>query len=244
MLELDDPLVAKQQLSVEIITDGLWCLRRKPGFRKDWEHVSYAVQTESGLVLFDTPPVFNSAAVDAVSELGEPQALIISHKDFLSTAQLWKMRFRLSVAMGDDKPLPGSQVTVDKQVLSEIPIGERWTMRPQPGHTIGSIIMSGTNASGESILLAGDALAVWQHPDGRTQVSIMDERGNGSASLRKEMEKDYQYLCCCTGWLAEPAAALEALASAPKPNARPFLAEMGGVWGDADEDRWLVLLKN
>ena len=149
----------------------------------------------------------------------------------------------VSVAMGDDRPLTGNMVKVDKPVGAEIPIGENWSIRPMSGHTVGSVVMDGTTATGETVLLAGDTLALWHHPDSRIQLCIFEEQGQGSNKLRAEIDKPWQHLCCCTGWLSEPQEALKSLLKSPIPTARPNLAEKGGVWGDPWDDRWIALQK-
>ena len=233
MKNIDDPVIVRQTVDAECINDGLWCLRKNPRYSREWEHVSYAIRTAAGgLVLFDPPPIFNANVVDVIRSLGEPTHLILSHSDFVGCAQLVKESLGLTVLMGADEPLAGNRVEVDRRVTDILQLGEL-TLCPLPGHSEGSI-GARFSLAGKRVLLAGDALAKWDHADGRVQVSVFQPPGQFSDQLRRALQEETDTFCCCTGWLDDAGAALERLRATQEPSARPYLAEPGGVWQARD----------
>jgi len=218
------------RLALESIDEGLWCLRKMPRFVREWEHVSYALQIDDKIVLFDPPPIFNEEAVGTLSALGCVTTLILSHADFVGTAQLWKERLGLKVLMGMDEPLPGNRIEVDQRVKSPLAIGTSWAVLLLPGHSPGSIGIHGTTLSGRTALLAGDALSVWHHGDGRVQVSVFEPPGQASEATMAALERSADHLCCCTGWISNIAADLAELKRSAEPSARPYAGETGGIW--------------
>ena len=218
------------RLTLEPVDDEVWCLRKSPRFSREWEHVSYAISSNGAVLLFDPPPIFNESAVRAIQALGRVETLILSHTDFVGSAQLWKERLGLRVFMGSDKPLPGNMVEVDQRVTDAVTLSDTLELLPLPGHSPGSIGMRLTRANARPVLFAGDALSVWLHKDGRIQVSVFEPPGKFSPATRATILRGVDHLCCCTGWLSESASALQDLLHCEEPSARPYAGEEGGIW--------------
>ncbi|MEQ8265039.1 hypothetical protein [Pseudohaliea sp.] len=233
MKTLDDPAVTELTLDVERLSPSVSCLRKQPRFTREWEHVSYAIEAGGEVVLFDPPPIFNENSVKTVCALGQLTTLVISHTDFVGSAQCWKEALGLRVFMGCDEPLPGNCIEVDQRVTAPMQVAGLHLV-PLPGHSEGSIGIV-AELDGRRSFVAGDALAVWDHSDGRTQIANFEAPGQFSHATRSVLgDVNPEVLACCTGYLVAGGKVAPLLLEAPEPSARPYLGETGGVWRRPD----------
>jgi len=197
-----------------------------------YRHYGYVLRHPEGDILFDAPPFFSDEAVAYLRTLASPVALVVSHQDFVGSAQLWADALDVPVYMGSGEfPLSGNRLDVDCRVsgASELLPGVQVT--PVPGHSNGSIAVYWDHAPEGPVLLAGDALCVWPHEDGRRQVAFF-QNPPVADTTRRIASAPIAVLATCTGALTGAGPVMHELLSMHDCCAAPYRGDRGGVWID------------
>jgi glyoxylase-like metal-dependent hydrolase (beta-lactamase superfamily II)/rubredoxin len=233
MVLVGDTLGARHGIAIEPIAAGVCRIRKRPPYRADFEHFAYALEHPEGLVLFDAPHVPSSGAVAAVRALGQPRALILSHEDFVGFAADWSKLLGVPAWMGAGAlPIPGNRFTPDEWIDGPRRLAPDLELLRVPGHSPGELALYWSGAPDGPVLVAGDALTVWTHRDGRVQLAFL-QNPPVSAEARALAERPVALLCTCTGTLAGAGEPLRRLLASAEPCARPYLGDRGGVWLEA-----------
>ncbi|HKY04556.1 MAG TPA: hypothetical protein VJQ56_06685 [Blastocatellia bacterium] len=232
MLALDDKRLERHSVEVEELSPGLWRASKRPPFHREYNHFSYILAHPEGVLLFDAPPVLTPLALETVNSIGRARLLVVSHQDFVGFAGDWAAALGVPSWMGEgDEPLPGNRFVPDERVTATRKIFEDVEIVPVPGHSPGSLAVYWGTAPGGPILCAGDALGVWEHPDGRTQLSFLQESRPGR-EICSLIARPVGWLATCTGTLAAADRPLKELLAKTDNCARPWRGETGGVWLD------------
>ncbi|HYP29298.1 MAG TPA: hypothetical protein VE262_21485 [Blastocatellia bacterium] len=230
MLALDDPRLARHEVVFEEIAPGLFRADKRPPFREDFQHYSYILRHPRGLILYDAPPVVTAEAVDAIRAMGEPRLLVVSHQDFVGFAGDWAEALGIPAWMGEgDSPLPGNRFAPSEWVSEPVLLEDGLEVVPVPGHSAGSLAVYWEDSPSGPALLSGDAITVWQHDDGRTQLAFFQNPPAGEA-IRELASRPVSVLASCGGHLKNAAEPLGRLLEMPGNCARPWRGETGGVW--------------
>jgi glyoxylase-like metal-dependent hydrolase (beta-lactamase superfamily II) len=230
MLALDDPRLQRHAVEFTPLTTAVWQVNKRPPFRSDFQHHAYVLAHPEGLILYDAPPLLTEEAIATIRALGTPRLLVVSHTDFVGFAGPWAHALGIPAWMGEgDEPLPGNCISPDERVSAPRRLASDLEVVPVPGHSPGSLAVYWSGAPEGPVLCCGDALAVWPHSDGRTQVAFFQKPPVGAA-LDELTRRPVSLLAACGGALHEPDKILERLRSETENCARPWRGDTGGVW--------------
>src|SRR5262249_13455206 len=126
-----------------------------------------------GLILFDAPPLLTQESVDRIYQIGKPRLLVVSHSDFVGLAGDWAAALQIPAWMGEgDEPLPGNRFEPTERIKDSRKLADDLEIVRVPGHSEGSLALFWKNSPAGNLLCCGDALTVWQHADGKTQLAF------------------------------------------------------------------------
>jgi glyoxylase-like metal-dependent hydrolase (beta-lactamase superfamily II) len=230
MLALDDERLARHRVEFKQAAESVWQVDKRPPFRDDFQHYSYILAHPEGVILYDAPPVVTDEAIEAILAIGRPRLLIVSHTDFVGFAGDWADALGIPALMGEgDEPLAGNRFEPDERVSAPRKISDDLEIVPVPGHSPGSLAVYWSGAADGAVLCCGDALAIWPHDDGRTQVSFFQD-----APVDQEIEsliaRPVRLLAACGGRITNADGVLKQLRETENNCARPWKGETGGVW--------------
>ncbi len=230
MLALDDERLQRHSVAFEELSPGLWRASKRPLFHREYNHFSYILAHPDGVLLFDAPPLLTTDALEWVKGMNRASLLVVSHTDFVGFAGDWAAALEIPSWMGGgDEPLPGNRFEPDERVETVRRVFDDVEVVPVPGHSAGSLAVYWPTAPGGPVLCAGDALGVWEHADGRTQLSFLQETAPGQ-EVRSLISRPVEWLATCTGTLAAAGSHLKELLATTDNCARPWRGETGGIW--------------
>jgi glyoxylase-like metal-dependent hydrolase (beta-lactamase superfamily II) len=235
MLSLDDARLARHEVEFKQIAPEIYQAHKRPPFRADFTHYSYLINHPEGLILYDAPPLVTEAALGAVLRVGRPRLLVVSHQDFVGLAGDWAEALAVPSWMGDgDAPLAGNRFEPGERVSEPRAIADDMEVVRVGGHSTGSLALYWRGAPGGPVLASGDALTLWDHGDGKIQLTFFQDPP-ASDELKRLSFDDVSLLLTCGGALADASGPLRQLSEAGNQFARPYKNEPGGVWLDASE---------
>lgn len=232
MLPVGDRRLDRHSVAFRELVLGLWEVGKRPRFRRDFTHFSYVLAHPEGLVLFDAPPLVTDEAVRTIRAMGTPHLLVVSHSDFVGFAGDWGHALGVPVLFGEgETPLSGNRLEPDERVAAPRSIFDDLELHVVPGHSPGSLALYWPTAPAGPVLCCGDAISVWPHPDGRTQVCFFQTAPAGR-EISALVARPVDTLATCTSALADATPVLAELLETDENCARPYNDEPGGVWLD------------
>lgn len=230
MLALNDPRLARHKVEFIEEAPGVWRAAKRPPFRADFQHFSYILAHPDGAILFDAPPLVTDEAIAFIRSIGRPRLLVVSHQDFVGFAGDWAEALAIPAWMGEgDKPLAGNRFSPDEHVSEPRKIANGLKVVPVPGHSPGSLAVYWEDAPAGPVLCSGDALTVWEHGNGKIQLTFFQDPPVCDA-LKQLAFGPVSVLASCGGVLKNAAGPLRRLRDTEIQCARPYLGEEGGVW--------------
>lgn len=236
MIALDDPRLARHRVEFNLVAPRIWQLTKRPPFRADFQHYSYIIDHPQGVILYDAPPFIDDGAVETIIKLGVPKLLVVSHTNFVGFATHWAEALDIPAWMGEgDNPLSGNRFAPSERVTTTRKIFGDADVRRVPGHSSGSIALYWAGAPAGPALFSGDAITVWKHEDGRTQLVFFQDAPAGEEVLRVAT-CPVSLLATCGGALKDAGEALRQLCEITDNCGKPYMDDPGGgVWLDAQQ---------
>ena len=230
MLLLNDARLARHKIAFEEIAPHIWQVSKSPLFRADFNHYAYLFAHPDGLILYDAPPLLTEEAVERIYQIGKPRLLIVSHTDFVGLAGDWAEVLQIPAWMGEgDEPLPGNHFIPTERISRVRQLADDLEVARVPGHSEGSLALFWKNSPAGNLLCCGDALTVWQHADGRTQLAFFQSPPVGR-EIAELASRHISLLVTCSGVLRNADNYLQQLLTHPEPCARPYRGDAGGIW--------------